>query len=187
MKTTVAHKEWTEESLMSLPDNGNKYELVKGKLKMNPAGFEHESIGARLISDLEKFVRENKLGIVCGSSAGYWMKSGNFRSPDISFVGKDRLMGFKRPPKGFFKGAPDLAVEILSPSDTVEGLHEKIVEYFDNGSHLAWVVNPEEQIVLIYHSQQPEKLLRKGDSLDGEDIVPGFSLPVSDLFKEWDF
>lgn len=187
MKTTIEHKEWTEESLMSLPDNGNKYEIVKGKLKMNPAGFEHESIGARLISALEKFVRENKLGIVCGSSAGYWMKSGNFRSPDVSFVGKERLKGFKRPPKGFFKGAPDLAVEILSPSDTVEGLHEKIVEYFNNGSHLVWVINPEEQIVLIYHTQQPEKLLRKEDNLYGEDIVPGFSLSVSDLFAELDF
>ncbi|ODS30021.1 MAG: hypothetical protein SCARUB_04876 [Candidatus Scalindua rubra] len=187
MKTTVAHKEWTEESLMSLPDNGNKYELVKGKLKMNPAGFEHESIGLRLGGALERFVRENKLGIVCGSSAGYWMKSGNFRSPDVSFVGKDRLKGFKRLPKGFLKGAPNLAVEILSPSDTVEELHEKVVEYFDNGSQLVWVVNPEEQIVLVYHSQQPEKLLRKGDNLDGENIVSGFSLPVSDLFTELAF
>ncbi len=113
------------------------------------------------------------------------MKSGNFRSPDVSFVGKDSLNGLKRPSKGFFKCVPDLAVEILSSGDIVEGLYEKIVEYFDNDSRLVWIVNPEEQIVLVYRSQQPEKLLRKGENLDGKEIVPGFSLPVSDLFTEF--
>lgn len=187
MKTLAEDETWTEEKLLSLPDDGNKYELVGGKLVMTPAGIEHERIGARLIGALERIVREKKLGIVCGSSAGYWMKGGNLRSPDISFIAKERLQGLKRAPKGFFSGSPDLAIEILSPSDTVESIHEKIVEYFENGTKLAWVVNPEEQIVLVYHSPQPDSLLRAGDSLDGESLIPGFSFPVSELFTELEF
>lgn len=184
METTVTKKTWTEKELMALPSNGNKYELINGELIMVPTGIEHEDIGARLLVALGKFVFEYNLGVVCGSSAGYWMKSGNLRSPDVSFISKKRLQGFKRPPKGFFKGSPDLAVEILSPSDTIETLHEKIVEYFENDTKLAWVINPEEQVILVYHSPRPDKLLRSNDTLNGEDIFTGFTLPVSELFVE---
>jgi len=106
---------------------------------------------------------------------------------DVSFVAMKRLQGLKRPPKKFFHGAPDLAVEILSPDDTVEKIHEKLVEYFENGTTLAWVVNPEEQAVLVYHSPQPDRLLWVGDQLDGESLVPAFSMPVADLFAELEF
>lgn len=184
METTVVKKTWTEKELMALPNNGNKYELINGELIMGPTGIEHEDIGARLLAALERFVLEHKLGIMCGSSAGYRMKSGNLRSPDVSFISKKRLQGFKRPPKGFFKGSPDLAVEILSPSDTVENLHEKIVEYFENDTKLVWVINPEEQVILVYHSPRPDKLLAGSDILNGEDIFTGFTLPVSELFVE---
>lgn len=184
METTVVKKNWTEKELMVLPNNGNKYELINGELIMGPTGIEHEDIGARLLAALERFVLEHKLGIMCGSSAGYWMKPGNLRSPDVSFISKKRLQGFKRPPKCFFKGSPDLAVEILSPSDTIENLHEKIVEYFENDTTLVWVINPEEQVILVYHSPRPDKLLRGSDILNREDIFTGFTFPVSELFVE---
>ncbi|MEP9412453.1 MAG: Uma2 family endonuclease [Candidatus Brocadia sp.] len=184
MNTIATKKIWTEKELMSLPKEGYKCELIQGKLVMGPAGIEHEEIGANLLTALRSFVSERKLGIVCGSSAGYWMKSGNLRSPDVSFIRKERLQGYKRPPKGFFKGSPDIAIEILSPTDTVESLHGKIVEYFENDTKLAWVVNPEEQTVLIYHSPQPSKLLTKNDLLDGEEILKGFTFPIAELFAE---
>lgn len=184
METTVAKKIWTEKELMSLPENGYKHELINGELVMVPAGMEHENIVIKLSAALERFVSERKLGAVFGSNAGYRMKSGNLRSPDVSFISKKRLQGFKRPPKGFFKGSPDLAVEILSPSDTIEILHDKMVEYFENDTKLVWVINPEEQIVLVYHSPRPDKLLRSSDILHGEDICTGFTFPVSELFVE---
>jgi Uma2 family endonuclease len=188
MDTAIQNKVWTDEELLSLPDDMKKCEIIKGELVVSPAGIEHEEIGMRLGSALFNFVRKKKLGIVCGSSAGYWMKERtSFLSPDVSFIAKERLQGAKRAPKKFFNGAPDLAVEVLSPSDTIDKLHEKIVEYFDNGARLIWVLNPEEQIVLVYHAPQPDKLLRAGDALDGEDVVPGFSMPVSELFAELDF
>ncbi|MBC7910588.1 MAG: Uma2 family endonuclease [Pyrinomonadaceae bacterium] len=188
METTVQNKVWTDDELMSLPDNGNKYEVMNEELIVSPAGIEHEEIGVRLIVALASFVRANKLGIVCGSSAGYWMNTREyFLSPDVSFIAKERLGGLKRAPKKFFDGAPDLAVEVLSPRDTIEALHEKIVEYFKNGTRLMWVLNPEEQIVLVYHAPQPDKLLRASDALDGENVIPGFSMPVSELFSEFEF
>jgi Uma2 family endonuclease len=185
--STVVEKVWTEEELMALPDDGRKYELVNGEIVTSNAGIEHEFIGIRLSNPLWDFVREHRLGIVCGSSAGYWMKSGNLRLPDVSFIAKERLQGLRYAPKKFFQGAPDLVVEILSPSDTVESLHEKIVEYFESGTRLLWVLNPEEQTVLVYHSPQPDRLLRPGDFLDGETIIPGFSMPVGELFAELEF
>jgi Uma2 family endonuclease len=195
METIVAEKIWTDDELLALPNDGNKYEVVKGELVMSPAGIEHEEIGVRVIVALANFVRAHKLGIICGSSAGYWMKprnpdlpkKKNFLSPDISFLAKERLQGLKRPPKKFFDGAPDLVVEVLSPSDTVELLHEKIVEYFENGTRLLWVINPAEQIVLVYHSSQPDRLLRSDEMLDGEQVIPGFTLPVAELFAELEF
>ncbi|HEY0376729.1 MAG TPA: Uma2 family endonuclease [Pyrinomonadaceae bacterium] len=192
METVVQHKVWTDDELLALPDDGNKYEVMKGELVVSPAGIEHEEIGVRLIVALAGFVRKQKLGVVCGSSAGYWMhpegsQPRNFLSPDVSFIAKERLGGAKRAPKKFFDGAPDLVVEILSPSDTVERLHDKIVDYFENGARLLWVVNPEEQFVPVYHSSQPDQLLRGADTLSGEQIIPGFTLPVSELFAELEF
>lgn len=187
METITQQRIWTDDELLALPDDGNKYEVMKGELIVSPAGIEHEEVGVRLILALGNFVRQHKLGIVCGSSAGYHMKAGSFLSPDVSFISKERLQGLKRAPKKFFKGGPDLAVEILSPSDTVEKLHEKIVEYFENGTRLMWVINLEEQFVLVYRTPQPDQLLHSRDMLDGEQIVPGFKLPLAELFAELEF
>ncbi len=115
------------------------------------------------------------------------MVTGNRRSPDVSFVSRQRLQGLKKLPKGFFQGAPDLAVEIISSSNTFEEIHAKIVEYFESGSKLVWVVNPDEKSVIVYHQPQPDKLLTIADTLDGEDIVPGFRLAVGDLLADLDF
>ncbi len=112
------------------------------------------------------------------------MKSGNKRSPDVSFVSKERLQGMKRLPKGFFQGSPDLAVEIISSSNTFEEIHAKIVEYFESGSRLVWVIHLDEQWVMVYRSPQPDRLLKLSDNLEGEEFISGFSLAVSELFPE---
>ncbi len=187
MSTTLHTRIWTDEELLALPADGNKYEVLKGVLTMRPCGIEHEYIGVRLILALGDFVKNHKLGVVVGSSAGFWMANRDFLSPNVSFIAKERLKGHKRAPKKFFDGAPDLAVEVLSPNDTVENLHEKIVDYFANGFRLVWVINPEEQVVLVYHSPQPDQLLREGDVISGENVIPGFTFPISELFAELEF
>jgi Uma2 family endonuclease len=188
MTVALEKKIWTDEEFMALPKDGNRYELVNGELiDMGNSGMEHGNIGTFLGGAIELFVRPKKLGATCDSSTAFKMKSGNKRSPDVSFVSRERLQGLKTLPTGFFEGAPDLAIEILSPSNTVEEIHAKIVEYFENGTRLVWVIHPSERYVLVYHGSSPDALLRVGDCLEGEAIVPGFSLAVSELFAEWEF
>jgi Uma2 family endonuclease len=187
---TIASEQqvWTDEAFMALSKDGHRYEIVNGELvDMGNSGMEHGGIGSWLGGVLAIYVRQHKLGAVCDSSTAFTLKSGDKRSPDVSFVSRDRLKGLKRLPKGYFQGSPDLAVEILSPSNTVEEIHTKIVEYFENGTRLVWVIHPDEKYVLVYHAPEPDRLLRSQDQLEGEEIVPGFSVAVSELFEEWDF
>jgi Uma2 family endonuclease len=188
MTVASQKKVWTDEEFMALPDDGNRYELVDGEVvDMGNSGMEHGNISAYLCGLIELYVRPKKLGVTCDSSTAFTLKSGNKRSPDVSFVSKERLQGLRRLPKGFFQGAPNLAVEVISPSNTFEEIHTKLVEYFDNGCQLAWVINPDERSVVVYRQPQPERLLKLTDNLDGEDVIPGFTFPVAELFAELDF
>lgn len=187
MTIASERKIWTDEEFMALPEDG-RYELVNGELvNMGNSGMEHGYIASNLIIFLGGLVRSQKLGVICDSSTAFAMKTGNKRSPAVSFIAKARLQGVKRLPRGYFQGSPDLAVEILFPSNTVEEIHDKSVEYFQNGTRLVWVIHPDEQYVLVYHSPSPDRLLRLENSLDGEEVVPGFSLAVAELFEKLDF
>lgn len=181
------HQQWTDEAFMALPDDGNQYEIVNGELVMSNSGAEHGYIAVILSTILYSFVRTHKLGVVLDSSTAFTLKTGNKRSPDVSFIAKERLQGLKKLPRGFWQGSPDLAVEVLSPSNTVEEIHNKIIEYFDNDTKLVWVINPEEEYVLIYHSPKPDGFLTPQDILDGENLIPGFQMAVAELFAELEF
>lgn len=88
----------------------------------------------------------------------------------------------------FLEGTPDLAIEILSPGNTVAEIHDKLVEYFENDARLVWVIHPNEHYVLVYRSaREPDRLLKSTDFLDGEEVVPGFSFPVANLFQKLNF
>ena len=180
---------WTDEAFIALPDDGRCYEVVNGELiDMGNSGAKHGYIAIILSSALFTVVMTRKLGALFDSSTAFKMKNGNKRSPDISFVAKERLQGLTDLPDGFLEGAPDLAVEVLSPGNTVEEIHDKLVEYFENSARLVWVIHPKENYVLVYRSaQEPDRLLKLSDSLEGEEIVPSFSLPVADLFQTLSF
>jgi Uma2 family endonuclease len=182
-------KIWTDAEFMALNRDGHRYEIVNGELiDMGNSGAKHGYVCSVLMILLGGYVHIQKLGAMFDSSTAFKMKSGNKRSPDISFMAKERLQGLEELPDGFLEGAPDLAVEILSPSNTVEEIHNKLVEYFENGSRLVWVINPKEKYVLVYRSsQEPDRLLKSVDSLDGEDIVPDFTLPIAELFQKLGF
>src|SRR4051812_43509074 len=116
-----AKKDWTEEELQKLPDDGYSYEVVDGELVMSPKNnFQHGTICTRLILALKLYNLTKRLGAVLDSSTGFWMQNRNCRAPDVSFVLKSRLdaLQFKPSTKAFFPGAPDLAVEICAPSNS---------------------------------------------------------------------
>jgi Uma2 family endonuclease len=185
---TNQSKALTDEQFMALPEDDNLYEYVNGELiVVANSGLEHGYLAVTLSCFLTIFVRNHQLGITCDSSTAFKMKTGNKRSPDLAFIAKERLQGLKRLPKGFFEGAPDLAVEIISPNNTFAEIHNKLVEYFDNGTRLVWVILPDEECVLVYHQPKPSKLLQVEDNLDGEEVITGFQLPLMELFKELSF
>lgn len=183
---TPGKKLWTDAEFMALPEDGNRYELVKGELiNMGNSGALHGYIAIILSSALFALVSSRKLGVLLDSSTAFTMKNGNKRSPDIAFFAKERLQGLEELPTGFLEGAPDLVVEILSPGNTIAEIEDKITEYFANGTRLLWVISPSQHYVLVYRSgYEPERLLKSVDFLDGEDVVPGFTFPVADLFQK---
>jgi Uma2 family endonuclease len=189
LETPAEEKVWTDAEFMALNRDGHRYEIVNGELiDMGNSGAKHGYVCSVLMILLGGYVHIQKLGAMFDSSTAFKLKSGNKRSPDVSFMAKERLQGLDELPDGFLEGAPDLAVEILSPSNTVEEIHNKLVEYFDNGSRLVWVINPKEKYVLVYRSsEEPDRLLKSIDSLDGEEIVPGFSLAIAELFQKLGF
>jgi Uma2 family endonuclease len=181
-------KVWTEMELEALPDDGYLHEVVDGALVMSPKNnFQHGDICILLATALNVFVRDRRLGVVLDSSTGFWMQNRNCRAPDISFIAKARLRGLKRPPVTFFEGAPDLAIEVLSPSSTPVEISERLADFFASGTQIAWIIHPEEQFVQVCHSPVQRKILGSGALLDGEQLLPGFQYPIADLFQEWDW
>jgi Uma2 family endonuclease len=188
LKDTNQSQALTDEQFMALPEDDNLYEYVNGELiVVANSGVEHGYLALTLGYFLTGFVRSHRLGVTCDSSTAFKMKTGNKRSPDLAFIAKERLQGLKRLPKGFFEGAPDLAVEIISPNNTFAEIHNKLVEYFENGTRLVWVILPDEESVLVYHQPKPSKLLQVEDNLDGEAVITGFQLPLMELFQELSF
>src|SRR5688572_30035263 len=149
MSVLVAEEKrvWTEEELQALPKDGFNHEVVNGELIMSPKNnFQHENIFNRQFMALAQFNRQHRLGVVRGSSAGFWMRNRNCRAPDISFIPKARLqaLGFSPSSRRFFPGAPDLAIEILSPNNTRAEIDERLRDFFDSGTQIAWIINPDE-------------------------------------------
>ena len=189
--TAEARKVWTEAELQALPHDSYNYELVDGELVMSPKNnFVHGDICSRLSAALVQFSQAHKLGVVLGSSTGFWMSNRNCRAPDVSFVSKGRMksLGFSRRTARFFPGGPDLAVEVLAPSNTRAELDARLRDFFSSGTQLVWVIHPEEQFVEICHSPTERRILGAGALLEGEQVMPGFQFPVADLFvaEDWD-
>jgi Uma2 family endonuclease len=176
---TTAQKTWTDEELMALPGDG-KYELVDGELlRMSPAGGRHGEIVLRLAARLLGFVAERKLGHVFDGQTGFRFPDTNLRSPDVSFVATDRLPDGV--PAGFLHVAPDLAVEVLSPSDRAADLAHKVAEYLAVGVRLLWVIDPEKETAVVYRTGSTPRTVRQDGVLDGEDVLPGFCCALSGL------
>lgn len=176
---------WTDQDFMALPEDGHRYELVGGELRdMGNSGARHGYVCSLILFTLMGYVLPRKLGVVFDSSTAFTMKNGNRRSPDISFFAIERIQSIADLPTGFLGGSPDLAIEVLSPGNTVEEMDEKVAEYFDNDTRLVWIVSPTQRYVMVYHcAKEPEFLLKSSDFLDGEDVIPGFQVPVADFFQ----
>lgn len=171
----------TDEELLRLPKDGNKYEVVDGELRMTPVNFHHERVVARLLSRLGQFVTANRLGDVVGSNAMYVLPGGNKRSPDISFLESGR--GEVAAQAVFPQMAPDLAVEVLSPSESPRHVLDTVGEYLQAGVRLVWVIDPVARRAAVYRSLTEIRHVDDTGSLSGEDVIPGFRCTLAELLE----
>ncbi len=174
-------RRWTEADLLNLPDDGRKYELVNGRLVEAPIGARHGEISVELTIKVHPFAKP--WAIVYDSTTGFRTARGNIRSPDVSVMRKERLPDGKSP-VGFADGTPDLAVEVISPSEKTSDILEKIAEYFESGTQEVWLLFPEHKQVHRYTANLEVQVLNEDDILKGEPILPGFEVRVGDLFVE---
>ena len=184
MSSATETKMMTADELLMMPDDGSHYELVKGELKrMSPTGDEHGSITMELAFTLYQYVKLNNLGRVYAAETGFKLESDpdTVRAPDIAFVRKERIEATGRV-QGYRSGAPDLAIEVLSPGNTKREMTAKVEEYFAAGAHLVWLVNPKSKTVTVYRSSTDSMILTEKDTLDGGEVVPGFKIPVAEIF-----
>ena len=174
----------TADELLPMPDDGWGYELVKGELrKMAPTGDEHGEITVELTAALHAHVKKQKLGKVYAAETGFKLGSDpdTVRAPDIAFVRRERVEATGRL-TGFRPGAPDLAVEVLSPSDRIGKIEGKVAQWLEGGARLVWVVSPKLHTVTVYRSLTDMVTLTEKDNLDGGDVVPGFEINVAEIF-----
>jgi Uma2 family endonuclease len=176
----------TEDDLLRLVERDKRLcELIDGTLVEKPAGMVEAVIALNLAIELGGFVKRSRLGIVSGADSTLRMASSRVRLPDFAFFSYARLPGGVLPKEAIPTLAPDLAVEVLSESNTPTEMDQKLREYFQSGTRLVWIVDPAPRTVAIYHAPgKPSRVLGESDSLEGEHVVPGFAMLVADLFQD---
>jgi len=150
---------------------------------MSPVHANHGTICVRLLTLLFASVERHKLGQVYDSSTGFRLSEKVLLSPDVAFVSKARLRKILIAPDKFLYGAPDLVVEVLSPSDRMRQIHRKLDLYFEHGTRLVWLVNWKLEQVHIYRPDSIEALTRRNDILTGGEVLPGFKCRLSRIFR----
>ena len=180
----VTSKLMTIEKYAKLPDDGWRYELERGELRRMPAGgMRHGGIGAKLARRLGDFVEDGDLGLVMVETGFIFeIDPPTLKAPDVAFVRAERLP----PPEAlllFSHVVPDLAIEVVSPNDEPAEVAAKAEFYLAHGVPLVWVADPAPRTVAVHRPGQEPRVLGVGDTLEGQEVVPGFRLPVADIFR----
>ena len=174
----------TAEELLRLPHDGHRYELIKGELKvMTPASPRHGRIANMVTFLLTRHVRQHDLGVVYAAETGFKLREDpdTVRAADAAFVAKARIPS-EGEPEGYWAIAPDLVVEVISPSDSAPAVQSKVADWLAAGCRIVWVVYPDTKTVTEYRSWQKVQVLTADQSLEGSDVLPGFVCPVRELF-----
>ncbi len=174
----------TADELLDMPDHGFRYGLVRGELrKMAPSGFEHGSAAGNIFASLHHHVRANYLGQVLIAETGFLLATNpdHVRAPDAAFVRQERVeaTGIVR---GFWPGPPDLAVEVVSLQDLYDEVVEKVDDWLTAGTRMVVVVNPCNRTASVRLPGRNPDILTERDTLDGGEVIPGWTMPVADIF-----
>ena len=180
---TTKTRRMTADELLRMPDDGNRYELIRGNIKRMPlrGGFHGKQAGS-IQGSLGTHARANGLGVVYAADTGFLLEADPdlVLAPDVAFIRRERqrLGDTAR----YIPVAPDMAVEVISPSDRLTQVHEKALEWLAHGVRMVIVVNPRNRTVQVYRSPTDIATLTEADTLDGGDVVPGWRMAVADIF-----
>jgi Uma2 family endonuclease len=182
MTTEISKKKlYTVEEFMNLLDDDKAYELLGGELVEIPGpNVQHGLIISKLFLSLGSFLAANSSGKVLTNLA-FELNPKSASIPDLAYVSTERLPGIDS--SKAFPGAPDLVIEVMSPNDKWSAVSAKVQLYQHAGAKLVWVIDPFDRGVTVYRLDHPRRLLLLDDELNGEDVIPGFKLPVRTLFE----
>jgi Uma2 family endonuclease len=183
MKTDVSLLTLEEYAKLVEPDDGFVSDLVRGVLVREPRpGPPHGRVQIRIGSALDAWARKNGADVTAES--GYILSDDppTLRGPDVAVVLRPR--SGEGQPGGWIRGAPDVVVEVLSPSDTSSGMQEKTLDYLQAGAKLVWMVDPRARTVTVIRADGSARILREHETLEGEDVLVGFSVPIAELFAD---
>jgi Uma2 family endonuclease len=162
-------------------------ELINGVLVEKAMGYSESILASLVIEFLNAFVRSRNLGLVTAPDGTVRLWAGRVRIPDVAFFSWDRMPGRRRPPDPIPTLSPDLAIEVLSRSNTSSEMRAKRTDYFSVGVRLVWEIDPETRTVLVYsRADEADEVLAEADVLEGGAVLPGFRLPLRELFAELD-
>ena len=173
----------TAGELERFPDDDYRYELVEGRVvRMSPVGYPHGRVVARLLVLLDQHARPQNLGEAM-TEVGFTLRTepDTVRAPDVAFIRRDRIPAAK--PRGFWKGTPDLAAEVLSPDDRPAEIRAKVEEYLRFGVSLVLVIDADEETVTVHRQSVPPSVLTSEAILDLGDVVSGFRCAVREIFN----
>jgi Uma2 family endonuclease len=180
--TTIPRSRITAQEFLDMPE-ADGHELVDGQLVEVPMGMESNWLGGELFGEVRDFARKRGLGRAFAQDSGIQVWDDDrdrVRKPDLAFFKNGRIPVATS--RGWIRVVPDLIAEIISPNDLAESLQRKVREYRDAGVELIWVIFPESRSALVSRRGHPVRELSENDSLDGEDVLPGFSLSLAALF-----
>jgi Uma2 family endonuclease len=182
----ITDKPMTADDLWRLPDDGQRHELVAGELRtMAPTGGQHGRLISILTASLFNHVSAQHLGAVFSGDTGFVLARApdTVRAPDVAYVRRERLIEVGDE-TSFWPGAPDLAIEVISPSDLFTEVEEKVADWLQSGARMVLAVNPRRRTVAVHRPHRDVRQMTIDDTLDGEDVVPGWTLPLRQLFAD---
>jgi len=176
----------TVEDLYEMDDLPERFEVIRGEIvEMPPPMWRHTSVSGRIYAAILMWLQTHPIGVIVGADGGYVLARNPLivLIPDISFIPHDRVPTDDAVDQ-IPEGAPDLVVEVVSPSDRASRVHDKVMTYLEFGAKIVWVIDPPRKTAMVYLSTQPgdSQILHVSDSMDGEDVLPGFTLSLADIF-----
>ena len=187
MTTTAEQRITIAEELLDMPDDGYRYELVRGELiRRSYAGMNEGAISVNVLLSVYSHVKQDGLGMTYPAETGFQIQTApdHIRAPSVGFIRLERMNMVERKGDCYFPGAPDLAVEVAISSDTYYYMDEKVADWLAAGTRMVVVVNPRNKTVKVHRSPTDVVTLTIADILDGSDVVPGWQMPITDIFAD---